>query len=225
MDEPNYPIVVSAGTIQTTLLAALRMLAVLIGGLVAIFGFIAKRDLTGLIAYVQSSDFLAVAGAIAALASFAWGAWKTYRTKHDLVTVTREVDNSVGVVVEKPTSAGNVALGIIPLLFLLLAAGSLVSCATTGGDAVRLNASKAFLTAQIALKSTQQTVLAVCSTPLRQASEPCNKAIDLLHAGAQAEAAGFTAQRAGSAADLQTAIIALTNLPPQLVALGVLEAN
>ncbi len=221
--DKQFPIVVSAGTIQTTLLAALRMLAVLIGGLTVLFGLVAKRDLAGLIAYVQSSDFLVLAGALASLGSFAWGMWKTYRTKRDLVTVTRAVDNSVGVVVENGPPS-NTTLALIPLLGLALVFSMLAGCATVGGD-VRLNANRAFLTAQIAFKSTQQTVLAVCRVPAPSLVAPCDKAVALLHTGAQAEAAGFASQQAGNAAGLQAAILALTDLPPRLVALGVLEAN
>lgn len=221
--DKQFPIVVSAGTIQTTLLAALRMLAVLIGGLTVLFGLVAKRDLAGLIAYVQSSDFLVVAGALASLGSFAWGMWKTYRTKHDLVTVARAADDSVATVVESPP-AGPTTLASFSLLGLGLAFAMLAGCATVGSD-VRLNANKAFLTAQIAFKSTQQTVRAVCAAPVETLRTPCDSAIDLLHTGAVAEAAGFTAQQTGNAADLQAAITTLANLPPQLVALGVLKAN
>lgn len=99
----------------------------------------------------------------------------------------------------------------------------LAGCATTAND-VRLNANKAFLTAQIALKSAQQTTLAVCSQPAKPV-EPCDKAVDLLREGAKAEAAGFTAQQSGNSADLSAAILTLTNLPAQLTALGILKAE
>ncbi len=96
-------------------------------------------------------------------------------------------------------------------------------CATTAAD-VRLNANKGFLTAQIAIKSAQQTTLAVCSQPTKPVAA-CDKAVDLLHEGAKAEAAGFTAQQSGNSADLQSAILTLTNLPAQLTALGILKAE
>ena len=99
----------------------------------------------------------------------------------------------------------------------------LAGCATTAND-VRLNANKAFLTAQIALKSAQQTTLAVCSQPAKPV-EPCDKAVDLLREGAKAEAAGFTAQQSGNSAGLSAAILTLTNLPAQLTALGILKAQ
>ncbi len=98
----------------------------------------------------------------------------------------------------------------------------LQGCTTLG--TVKLNTDKAFLTAQITLKSAQQTTLAICSGPTKPVAA-CDKAIDLLRVAAKAEAVGFTAQRTGNAADLRTAIVTLTNLPPQLVALGILKAN
>lgn len=106
------------------------------------------------------------------------------------------------------------------LLPVLIACAALSACA----GSVRLNSNKAFLTAQLALKSAQQTTLSVCSAPVKPVAV-CDTAIDLLHKGAQAEAAGFTAQQAGNTAGLSAAIGTLTNLPSQLVALGILKAN
>lgn len=98
MSEQQYPIVVSPSAIQAALVAGLRTLTVLAGGATAIAGFVGKRDLSGLIAYVQSSDFLAVAGAIAAAASFGYGVWKTYSRKKDTVTLARMVPDAVATV-------------------------------------------------------------------------------------------------------------------------------
>ncbi len=109
-------------------------------------------------------------------------------------------------------------------MFLLmpLAALALAGCTTLG--TAKIDADKAFLTADIAFKSAQQTVLAGCSVPNAPATI-CGQAIDILHTGAQAEAAGFSAQQAGSAADEAAAVTNLTNLIGQLTALGVLKAN
>jgi len=221
----KFPIIVSGSAIQSTLFAALRLLAVLIGGATAIMGFVGKRDLSGLIAYVQSSDFTAVAGALAALFSAAYGLYATYNRKRELVEVEKVVPNSLVAKVDAKPS--DTVMRIVPFLAVLLLAGAatgLGGCATTA-QSVRLNSGKAFLTAQLALKSAQQSTLAVCRVPAPRLVEPCRRAIDVLHTGAQAEAAGFTAQQAGNAADLQASILILTNLPAQLAALGVLEAN
>jgi hypothetical protein len=135
------------------------------------------------------------------------------------------VPASIAVVTDKEGSVVPSGALAIPVLFLLIAlpaAAMLSACASLGND-VRLNANKAFYTAQIALKSAQQTTLAVCSTPQRPAA--CGRAIDLLGDAAKAEAAGYTAQQTGNAADLQAALITLTALPSQLAALGILEAH
>lgn len=169
-----------------------------------------------------------IVGALIALAAMWYSARRTKKNNENL----REIKNSPQTIVpdsiavmkgdESPQSV-NGTLALVPILFVALAGSLLLSgCATLGGD-VRLNANKAFLTAQISFKSVQQTTLAVCSVVPKPA--PCDRAIDLLSLGAQAEDAGFTAQQSGNAADLQTAITTLTNLPPQLVALGILKAN
>lgn len=108
-----------------------------------------------------------------------------------------------------------------PLLAALLLV-SVAGCATTG--TVQLKANQAFLTGQVALKSAQQTVQAVCSAPNRPEPQ-CDQAIDILHTGAQAEAAGYTAIQAGNSADLNAAVKTLTALPQQLVTLGILKVN
>ena len=170
-----------------------------------------------------------VVGIVLALGAMAWAAYRSKRSNDQKVEIVTNpqtfVPSSVAVVKEKGSVTPPAALAI-PVLFLLIAipaAGLLSACATLGND-VRLNANKAFYTAQIALKSAQQTTLAFCSAPTKPVAA-CNKAIDLLAEGAKAEAAGFTAQQVGNAADLQTAVTTLTALPSQLADLGVLEAN
>lgn len=108
-------------------------------------------------------------------------------------------------------------------LAFLLPALALAACSTTG--TVRLNADKAFLTAQVAFKSAQQTTLATCSVPAAQPTAACQQAIDILHQGAAVEAAGFSAQQAGTSSDMNVAVTNLTNLIAQLTQLGVLKAN
>jgi hypothetical protein len=218
----NEPIIVSATAIRDAAYAALRVLSVLIGGFVALVGFIGHRDLNGLIAWVRSDDFLSVAGALVTAGSFGWGVWKTYRTKRRLVLVADAAPNHIAQV-QAPGSPSVIPVAVlVPFAGMVLLAGGLAGCSTTG---VRLDANKAFYTAQIALRSSQQITLTTCSSPRPALVEPCQKAIDLLGTAARAEAAGFTAQQAGNAADLQTALITLTALPQQLADLGVLEAQ
>lgn len=68
----------TAAGLQAALFAALRVLSVLIGGWTAFIGFVGKRDLSGLIAYIRSDDFLPVAAAILAVVAFGYGQVKTY---------------------------------------------------------------------------------------------------------------------------------------------------
>lgn len=105
--------------------------------------------------------------------------------------------------------------------FVIGCALALAACTTAG--TVRLNADKAFLTAQVAFKSAQQTTLATCS--VLNAPTTCGQAIDILHQGAGIEAAGFSTHQAGTASDEADAVTNLTNLIAQLTQLGVLKAN
>lgn len=110
--------VLTPGTFQSTALAALRGLAILIGGFTAIVGFVGTRDLQGLIAYVQSSDFLMVAGALISTGSFVWGVWKNYQRKKMLLAVEPYVRDSLLSVQRKP-SKGPGALAVLPMLLVL----------------------------------------------------------------------------------------------------------
>jgi hypothetical protein len=104
----------------------------------------------------------------------------------------------------------------------LLASIPLAACSTV--HTVKLDSDRAFLTADIAFKSAQQTTLALCSVP-NSPKEICVQAIGILHNGAQYEAAGFSAQQTGSASDEAAAVTNLTNLISQLTTLGLLKAN
>lgn len=218
MDEK--PIILSAGTIQTTLFAALRLLGVLIGGFTAVVGFASRHDLAGLTAYIRSDDFVPVAGALAAVLSAAYGLWKTHQRKAQLLKVEPFVPNRLLQVADKSGGSLNV---LLPFAVAICMAGYLSGCATLG--TARLDAGKAFYTAQVAFRATQQATLVACTSPVPRLVEPCNRAIEILHEGAKAEAVGFTAQQAGNAGDMQAALTILVALPPQLAALGVLEAR
>jgi len=216
--------VLSPGTFQSTLLSALRGLAVLIGGFTAIIGFVGKRDLAGLIGYVQSTDFLPFAAALLAAGSFVWGVWKNYERKKMLLRVEPYVrDSLMSVQRPKPKIKSPPALSILPVLLLVGLTISLSACATAGN--VRLDANKAFYTGQVALRAAQQTTLATCTMPPARLVDPCRRALVLLDAGAKAEAVGFTAQQAGNSAGLAGALVVLVALPSQLAELGVLETR
>ena len=46
-----------------------------------------KRDLTGFVAYMQSSDFLSAVAAVTGATAFAWGQWKARRRSKQLAAI------------------------------------------------------------------------------------------------------------------------------------------
>lgn len=216
------PKAITAKAIQDTVLAFLRILSVLIGGVTVLFSLVAKRDLAGLIAWVQSDAFVLFAGAVVSGASLLWGLWKTFDRSHKLNTAKSALEGNIQPL-EPPVSTlaskfdHMSPLVAIPVLLAIVALGG---CTTAG--TVRLNAGRAFYTAQIAFKTAQQSTLVVCTNPAPRLVAPCQEAVSILGTGAKVEATGFAAQQAGNATSLQAAVIALTDIPPRLAALGVL---
>lgn len=99
MTEPvQTPIVVNPSALPAQLAAGLRVATILVGGATAIIGFLGARDLVGLVAYIRSDDFVPVAGAAVAAASFAYGQWKTRRERAKLVTAAHAAPDSVAIV-------------------------------------------------------------------------------------------------------------------------------
>lgn len=221
----NTPIKVDASAFIPVLIQIATKLLAMAGAFLAAHGFMTEDQVNAAIPAAAEQ----IVGIVLALVATAIAAWRSKRSNDQKLAIVTSpetfVPASVAVVKEKGHATPPGALAI-PVLFLLVAvaASPLLTACTTLGNDVRLNANKAFYTAQIALKSAQQTTLAFCSAPTKPVVA-CNKAIDLLDKGAKAEAAGFTAQQAGNAADLQTAVTTLTALPSQLADLGVLEAN
>lgn len=201
------------------LITIVTKLLVLLGGFLIAHGLMTEGQVNSAAPALAQE----IVGAAIAAAATWFSAWRTKRNNENLrlmkTSPETTMPDSVAVIKGKGSAEGNPTLTMLPILFIALAGSFLLSACTT----VRLNANKAFYTAQISFKSVQQTTIAVCSVVPKPA--PCDRAIDLLHEGAKAEAAGFTAQQSGNAADLHAAIVTLTNLPPQLVALGILKAN
>ena len=99
MAEPiDTPIVVNPSAVPAQVASALRVALILIGGLSAILGFVHARDLVGLIAYLKSDDFVPVAGAAVALASFLYGQWALRKEKREKVILADNVPDPVGFV-------------------------------------------------------------------------------------------------------------------------------
>lgn len=221
----NTPIKVDASAFIPVLIQIATKLLAMAGAFLVAHGFMTEDQMNAALPAAAEQ----IVGIVLALGATAIAAWRSKRSNDQKLAIVTSpetfVPSTVAVVKEKGSGPHPGTLAI-PVLFVLVAvpAMSLLGACTTLGNDVRLNANKAFYTAQIALKSAQQTTLAFCSAPTKPVAA-CNKAIDLLNEGAKAEAAGFTAQQAGNAADLQTAVTTLTALPSQLADLGVLEAN
>jgi len=97
---------------------------------------------------------------------------------------------------------------------------ALAGCATTG--TVRLDADKAFLTAQIGFESLQQAALAGIQSGAISGDAKA-RVIALNDKGVRLEAEGYAARQAANAAAEGDAAIGLTTIVSQIVALGVLK--
>lgn len=98
------PIVVNPSSVGEQISAGIRTMTVLAGGIAAILGFLGKRDVVGLVAYMQTGAFLPVAGAIAATGAFLYGQWKTIMRKRQMVRVAEAAPDRVAVVQTKEPS-------------------------------------------------------------------------------------------------------------------------
>ena len=90
-------LIVKPTTIVDAVVAGARVTTVLIGGATAIAGFLSRHDLNGLITYFQSNQFVPVAGAIAAIATFGYGMWKTWHTKKSLIALVDAVPDEIAI--------------------------------------------------------------------------------------------------------------------------------
>jgi len=94
----SEPIIVNDRAIRDFIVTALRYIATIVGGVSAVFGLMASRDLVGLILYFNGAEGLALIGAIVAIGTTIYGAWKAYSNKTKLVTVAHAADDDVAVV-------------------------------------------------------------------------------------------------------------------------------
>lgn len=90
-------LIVKPTTIVDAVVAGARVTTVLIGGATAVAGFLSRHDLNGLITYFQSNQFVPVAGAIAAIATFGYGMWKTWHTKKSLIALVDAVPDEIAI--------------------------------------------------------------------------------------------------------------------------------
>lgn len=99
MNDPK-PYQVNPSAIMAQAPVLLRQLLLVVGGIVAVLGFLSARDINGLYEYVRSDAFVPIFVAGAGLFSLAYGQWKAHRDRVRLVTVARSAPDSVAVVTE-----------------------------------------------------------------------------------------------------------------------------
>lgn len=103
MAEPAPPIVVNPSPVGEQVASGVRQLVVLLGGFVAIAGFLRQRDLAGLVGYLQSGEFVPVVGALAAAAAVTYAQLKTRWRKREAVTMADAAPDSVAIVATPDT--------------------------------------------------------------------------------------------------------------------------
>ena len=100
-DQNNAPIVVNPNPWPSQIASAARVVVILLGSLSALVGFLKARDLAGMIAYLQSAEFIPVMGAAAAAGAFVYGQIKLRLDKRDAVTIAHGAADDVAVVKSK----------------------------------------------------------------------------------------------------------------------------
>lgn len=98
----GQPIVVDPNAGTTVFLTAVRYLALIIGGGIAIGGMARGHDLNGLIVYVQSDTFATVVSAVATSGLYLYGLFRELRKKAEAVIMAHAVPDTVAVVGKPP---------------------------------------------------------------------------------------------------------------------------
>ena len=91
----NKPYEINPSAVMAHAPVLLRQLLLIIGGVVAVIGFMSARDLAGLWTYLQSDEFVTVFVAGSGLVALLYGQWKARRDRVRLVTITNEVSDDV----------------------------------------------------------------------------------------------------------------------------------
>jgi hypothetical protein len=94
-DSLDTPITVSATPAPDQIAAGVRSIVLVISAVTALAGLVSKHDLAGLIAYVQSSDFITAAGIAIAAGSFVWGQIKTRKRAVQLATMATILPDTI----------------------------------------------------------------------------------------------------------------------------------
>ena len=91
----DQPMTVNAGPANDQIAAAVRTIVLVVSAITALAGLASKHDLAGLIAYVQSSDFITAAGVVVSAGVFAWGQLKTRKRAVQLATMASILPDTI----------------------------------------------------------------------------------------------------------------------------------
>jgi len=94
----NKPYEINPSAIAAHVPVLLRQVLLVVGGVIAAVGFLSRRDMAGLWAYLQTDDFATVAATAATLGTLAYGQWKAHKDRARLVAIAESAPDAVAVV-------------------------------------------------------------------------------------------------------------------------------
>jgi hypothetical protein len=102
-DNEKPQIVVPATPVPDQIEAGIRAVFLVIGAVSALAGFVSKHDIAGLVAFMQSSEFVSALGFAMAAAAFLRGQWKARHRSRQLTAIASspKVPDSVATVAAK----------------------------------------------------------------------------------------------------------------------------
>lgn len=98
LEEIPSPVVINPSTTPDHVSSGVRDVLIFIGGITAVFGFLAEKDLAGLMSWIQSTEALPFLGLVVAGLSLIWRHITLRRKKAQLVAVGLAAPNSTAVV-------------------------------------------------------------------------------------------------------------------------------
>lgn len=86
------PVVVSANAgLLDTLMAAGRLLVIILGAIPLLYTLLGKHDFAGLLAYFHGAEGATLIGAMSSLAAIAWALWKSHKRGAQVAAVAADV--------------------------------------------------------------------------------------------------------------------------------------
>lgn len=99
------PIQVQPSPIGAQAAASVRVLILILTGATAIIGFLGKRDIAGLVAYLQSDGAVPALAAVIGAGTYVWGQWRLRHERAKLVIAAAAAPDEVAVVVQPDPAA------------------------------------------------------------------------------------------------------------------------